>query len=208
MAKIKMKKKSTSTDMTAMCDVAFLLLTFFILTATAKVPEALPVDTPSSTIQIKLPDTDLATIIIGKGKDGKSKVFFDIKGREVRKRTLEGMGQKYGVTFSEDDMNQFALMDDFGVPVAGLKQIINMKAADRSKANQTGIPMDSLDNQLKDWLLIARRATIDLDDKELQIAIKGDAKQDYPSIKKIMDILQDQKVNTFNLVTGLRTKDF
>ena len=208
MAKIKMKKKSTSTDITAMCDVAFLLLTFFILTATAKVPEALPVDTPSSTIQIKLPDTDLATIIIGKGKDGKSKVFFDIKGREVRKRTLEGMGQKYGVTFSEDDMNQFALMDDFGVPVAGLKQIINMKAADRSKANQTGIPMDSLDNQLKDWLLIARRATIDLDDKELQIAIKGDAKQDYPSIKKIMDILQDQKVNTFNLVTGLRTKDF
>jgi len=208
MAKIKMKKKSTSTDMTAMCDVAFLLLTFFILTATAKVPEALPVDTPSSTIQIKLPDTDLATIIIGKGKDGKSKIFFDIKGREVRKRTLEGMGQKYGVTFSEDDKNQFALMDDFGVPVAGLKQIINMKAADRSKANQPGIPIDSLDNQLKDWLLISRRATIDLDDKELQIAIKGDAKQDYPSIKKIMDILQDQKINTFNLVTGLRTKDF
>ena len=208
MAKIKMKKKSTSTDMTAMCDVAFLLLTFFILTATAKVPEALPVDTPSSTVQTKLPDTDLATIIIGKGKDGKSKVFFDIRGREVRKRTLEGMGQKYGVTFSEDDKNQFALMDDFGVPVAGLKQIINMIAADRSKANQGGIPMDSLDNQLKDWLLIARRATIDLDDKELQIAIKGDSKEEYPQIKKIMDILQDQKINTFNLVTGMRGKDF
>ncbi|KUJ60428.1 biopolymer transporter ExbD [Flavobacteriaceae bacterium CRH] len=208
MAKIKMKKKSTSTDMTAMCDVAFLLLTFFILTATAKVPEALPVDTPSSTVQTKLPDSDLATIIIGKGKDGKSKVFFDIRGREVRKRTLEGMGTKYGVTFSEDDKAKFALMDDFGVPVAGLKQIIDLKAADRSKADQRGIPMDSLDNQLKDWLLIARRATIDLDDKELQIAIKGDAKQDYPSIKKIMDILQDQKINTFNLVTGLRTKDF
>ena len=72
MAKIKMKKKSTSTDMTAMCDVAFLLLTFFILTATAKVPEALPVDTPASTVQTKLPETDLATITIGKGK-----VFYD-----------------------------------------------------------------------------------------------------------------------------------
>ena len=66
MAKIKMKKKSTSTDMTAMCDVAFLLLTFFILTATAKVPEALPVDTPASTVQTKLPESDLATITIGK----------------------------------------------------------------------------------------------------------------------------------------------
>lgn len=203
-----MKKKSTSTDMTAMCDVAFLLLTFFILTATAKVPEALPVDTPSSTVQSKLPDSDLAIITIGKGADGKSKVFFDIKGREIRKKTLEGMGSKYGVNFSEDDKTKFALMDDFGVPVTNLKQIIDMKAADRTKANQPGIPLDSLDNQLKDWLLISRRAAIDIDDKELQIAIKGDAKEQYPQIKKIMDILQDQKINSFNLVTGMRGKDF
>ena len=208
MAKIKMKKKSTSTDMTAMCDVAFLLLTFFILTATAKVPEALPVDMPSSTVQSKLPDSDLAIITIGKGADGKSKVFFDIKGRELRKRSLEGMGAKLGVTFSEDDKEKFALMDDFGVPLASLKQIIDMKAADRTKANQPGIPIDSLDNQLKEWLLVSRRAAIDLDDKELQIAIKGDAKEEYPKIKKIMDILQDQKINSFNLVTGMRGRDF
>ena len=208
MAKIKMNKKSASTDMTAMCDVAFLLLTFFILTATAKVPEALPVDMPSSTVQSKLPDADLAIITIGKGEDGKSKVFFDIKGRELRKRSLEGMGAKLGVTFSEDDKEKFALMDDFGVPLASLKQIIDMKAADRTKANQPGIPIDSLDNQLKEWLLVSRRAAIDLDDKELQIAIKGDAKEEYPKIKKIMDILQDQKINSFNLVTGMRGKDF
>lgn len=208
MAKIKMKKKSTSTDMTAMCDVAFLLLTFFILTATAKVPEALPVDMPSSVAQTKLPDSDLAIITIGKGADGKSKVFFDLKGREIRKRTLEGMGAKYGVEFSEDDKTKFALMDDFGVPLTNLKQIIGMKAADRTKANQPGIPLDSLDNQLKDWLLVSRRASIDLDDKELKIAIKGDAKEQYPQIKKIMDILQDQKINSFNLVTGTRGRDF
>ena len=208
MAKIKMKKKSSSTDMTAMCDVAFLLLTFFILTATAKVPEALPVDMPSSTVQSKLPDSDLAIITIGKDKDGKSKVFFDIKGREIRKRTLEGMGAKFGVNFTEDDKTKFSLMDDFGVPVAELKSIIGMKASDRTKANQSGIPIDSLDNQLKEWLLVSRRAAIDLDDKELQIAIKGDAKEEYPAIKKIMDILQDQKINSFNLVTGTRGKDF
>jgi biopolymer transport protein ExbD len=205
---IKMKKKATSTDMTAMCDVAFLLLTFFILTATAKVPEALPVDMPSSTVQSKLPDSDLAIITIGKGDDGKSKVFFDIKGREIRKRTLEGMGAKFGVTFSEDDKTKFALMDDFGVPITSLKSIIGMKASDRVKADQPGIPIDSLDNQLKEWLLVSRRAAIDLDDKELQIAIKGDAKEQYPQIKKIMDILQDQKINSFNLVTGMRGKDF
>ncbi len=199
----KSSKKAASIDMTAMCDVAFLLLTFFILTATAKIPEALPVDTPQSTVQTKLPETDLATLTIGKGK-----VFFDLKGREVRKRTLELMGQKYGVEFTEDEKATFSLMEGIGVPILNLKQLIGMKTAERSKAGQPGVPKDSLDNQLKEWVYNARIANIEVNDKELQIAIKGDAKEEYPDIKKVMDILQDQKINSFSLVTGLRGKNF
>jgi biopolymer transport protein ExbD len=198
-----MSKKAASIDMTAMCDVAFLLLTFFILTATAKIPEALPVDTPASQVQTKLPETDLATITIGKGK-----VFFDLKGREVRKRTLELMGQKYGVAFTEDESSKFALMEGIGVPIANLKQLIAMKTAERSKEGlQPGIPKDSLDNQLKEWIYNARIANIEVDNKELQIAIKGDAKEEYPAIFRVMDILQDQKINNFALVTGLKAKE-
>ena len=196
-------KKSTSIDMTAMCDVSFLLLTFFILTATAKAPEVLPVDTPQSTVQTKLPTDNLATITIGKGK-----VFFDLKGREVRKKTLELMGQKYELEFSDDDTNKFALMESFGVPLQNLKQILDMKASDRAKAGQPGIPKDSLDNQLKEWLLNSRRANIDINNKELEIAIKGDTKEEYATIKQVMDILQEQKINNFSLVTGLRGKNF
>ena len=203
MAKIKMSKKVTSIDMTAMCDVAFLLLTFFILTATAKQPEALEVATPNSTVQTKLPESDLATITIGKGK-----VFFGVTGRDVRKRTLELMGQKYNVAFTPEETEKFALIEGFGVPIESLKSIIAMKSADRIKANQPGIPKDSLNNQLADWIQNARLATIEVADKELNIAIKGDAKEEYPEIKKVMDILQDQKINSFNLVTGLRGKDF
>ena len=83
-----------------------------------------------------------------------------------------------------------------------------MKSAERIKANQPGIPKDSLDNQLADWIQNARLATIEIADKELNIAIKGDSKEEYPEIKKVMDILQDQKINSFNLVTGLRGKEF
>jgi biopolymer transport protein ExbD len=200
---IKMSKKAASIDMTAMCDVAFLLLTFFILTATAKIPEALPVDTPASTVQTKLPETDLATITVGKGK-----VFFDLKGREVRKRTLELMGQKYSVAFTEEEASKFSLMEDIGVPISNLKQLLAMKTAERGKEGlQPGIPKDSLDNQLKEWIYNARIANIEVNDKELQVAIKGDAKEEYPAILKVMDILQEQKINNFNLVTGLRAKD-
>jgi|SRR5690606_6984462 len=204
MAKVKMSKKMTSIDMTAMCDVAFLLLTFFILTATAKQPEPLPVDTPASTVQTKLPDSDLATITIGKGK-----VFFGVTGKEVRKQALIAMGNKYGVEFTQNELERFSVIESFGVPVQNLKQIINMTASERNEKDlQPGIPLDSLNNQLADWIRNSRQATIDVAQKELNIAIKGDARVEYPAIKKVMDILQDQNINSFNLVTGLRGKDF
>ncbi len=209
MAKVKSHKAAGSIDMTAMCDVAFLLLTFFILTATAKAPEPLPVDTPSSTVQTKLPETGLVMITVGKS-EGKEQVFFGMKDRAIRSGALDYMAQKYKLTFTEDEKAQFALVDEFGVPVEGLKQLLAMKASDRVKKGvQSGIPCDSINNQLQDWIQGARKANIDEGaDKELQFAIKGDAKELYPQIKRVMDILQDQKINSFNLVTGLRGKDY
>jgi biopolymer transport protein ExbD len=201
-----MSKKAASIDMTAMCDVAFLLLTFFILTATAKLPEPLPVQTPASTVQTKLPETGLATLTVGKNNVGQS-VFFGMKDRDIRVATLELMGESRGIKFSENEIAQFSLIEEFGVPLSGLKQLIAMSNANRNKSGvQPGIPTDSLNNELKDWIMYARKASIELKDKELDFAIKGDAKQQYPQIRKIMDLLQDQKINNFSLVTGLRAK--
>jgi hypothetical protein len=97
-------------------------------------------------------------------------------------RTLELMGEKYGITFTDGE-NTFSRMDDFGVPISNLKQIIDMKASD-SKAEQPGIPTDSTDNQLKDWIYNARLANIEVNDKELQVAIKGDAKKNIQPFYK------------------------
>ena len=59
MPKVKIPRKSTSVDMTAMCDVAFLLLTFFILTTKFRPQEAVTIDIPSSTAQIPIPEKDI-----------------------------------------------------------------------------------------------------------------------------------------------------
>ena len=201
MAKVKMSKKATAVDMTAMCDVAFLLLTFFILTATAKQPEIVPVETPASTVQVKLPDTDLAIITIA----DEGKVFFGVKAADVRIKTLEFIGQQYNLSFTEDEKKRFSLMEEFGVPVNKLNSLIKLSSTDRNREGvQTGIPHDSTDNQLSEWVKAARNANAEVNDKQLNFAIKGDAKEQYPEIKKVIDILQEQKVNKFNLVTGLR----
>ncbi len=204
MAKVKMSKKSTKIDMTAMCDVAFLLLSFFVMTSTAKVPEPLPVDMPASTRETKLPDTDLATITIGD-----KKVFFGMTGQDLRRDAIGKIAEKYSIQFTEEEVQRFSLIDGFGVPVGNLKQLIALKGDERNKPGlQPGIPYDSLDNQLAEWVLAARYAARDLHGAELKIAIKGDAKEEYPTVKKVIDILQKQKVNKFFLVTGLRSEDF
>jgi biopolymer transport protein ExbD len=202
MPKVKVPRKSTAIDMTAMCDVAFLLLTFFILTATARQPEPLPVDTPTSTVQIKQPTTDIATLTVGQGK-----VFFGVAGTNVRQRTLELMSERYGVAFNQNEKNRFSLMESFGVPIGNLKQIIAMSGTDRNKEGlQGGIPADSVGtnaSELHWWIYNARIATKELNGTSLRFSIKGDSKEEYPTIKKIINMLQTQEVNKFSLITSL-----
>ncbi|HYK75608.1 MAG TPA: biopolymer transporter ExbD [Daejeonella sp.] len=206
MPRVKIARKSTVTDMTAMCDVAFLLLTFFILTATARQPEALPVDTPASTVKVKLPDTDIATVTVGQDK-----VFFGMTSQPVRALTLQKMGELYGIQFTQDEIHRFSLMESFGVPIGNLKQIIAMKNDERNKAGlQPGIPVDSVGvrpSQLYDWIKQSRYATKELNNQDMRLSIKGDAKEEYPAIKKLIDILQSQSINKFSLITSLRGEE-
>ncbi|MBC7654472.1 MAG: biopolymer transporter ExbD [Oligoflexus sp.] len=199
MPKVKIKRKSTVTDMTAMCDVAFLLLTFFILTATARQPEALEVETPSSTVTFKLPDTDISTLTVGQDK-----VFFGVVGYDVRVNTLERMGKQYNINFTDEEKKRFSLIENFGVPVASLKQFIALENSERMKIKQPGIPSDSgANNELKQWILQSRYATKELHNVDLRFSIKGDSNEEYPTIRKVIDILQDQEINKFSLITSL-----
>ncbi|TCK82845.1 ExbD/TolR family protein [Albibacterium bauzanense] len=204
MGKIKIKRANTTIDMTAMCDVSFLLLTFFILTATARQPEPLPVDMPASTVQIKVPDTNLGTLTVGDG----GKVFFGVTGPNVRINMLNRISEKYGITFTDDEKQRFSLIDAFGVPISRLKDLIAMDNTQRiAKGVQPGIPADSTDNQLREWVLAARLATAEVNDQQMRVAIKGDAEEDYPAIKKVIDVLQEQSLNKFSLITNLRVAD-
>ncbi len=68
MAKAKAKRVSIRIDMTPMVDVAFLLLTFFMLTTQFRPPEEVTVELPSSHSAFKVPESDV--IIISVSKEG------------------------------------------------------------------------------------------------------------------------------------------
>ncbi len=198
MPRAHIKRKSTAIDMTAMCDMAFLLLTFFILTSKFKTEDLVPVDIPGSSVTIKVPD-DVATLTIGQGK-----VFLGMEGESIRRQTLESIGQKYNVTFTPAEKAVFETLPSFGVPIASMKQFLNMTPDQRKELKQPGIPTDSVSNELFNWVREARVSAKMLVNKELRISIKGDSKEEYPTIKKIIAILQKQKVNKFSLITSMR----
>lgn len=197
MPKVKVKRKGVSLDMTAMCDVAFLLLTFFILTTKFKPNEAIVVETPSSVSDTKLPESDIMLITVG--PDGR--VFFGVDGQFTRVDLLERIGKHKGLEFTNSQKAKFSLMDGFGVPLNQLSSFLNLDGPDMNRYEQPGIPVDSLTNELGDWVINARYAN-----PKIRIAIKGDKGTDYKVIKKVIATLQDQNINRFNLVTGLEAK--
>ncbi|MFB9842116.1 ExbD/TolR family protein [Mucilaginibacter ginsenosidivorans] len=202
MARIKVPRKSTAMDMTAMCDVAFLLLTFFILTAKLRTEDPLHVDVPASTVTQVVPDDNLSTLTVGQGK-----VFFGIEGTDIRKALLEEMGKQYKISFTPEEEQRFSVIPTFGVPMNQLKQFIGLDEEQRKTFPSPGIPVDSTaNNELSTWIYQARIVTRNLKNQELRFAIKGNAKDEYPAYKKVVDVLQRQNINKFSLITSLKGK--
>ena len=196
MPKVKIKRKSTAVDMTAMCDVAFLLLTFFMLTSNFTIKEPVLVNTPASISEIKIPERNIISILV----DAKGKVFFGIDGQDNRIQLLTKMGALYNLTFSAAELKEFSLVNKFGVPIGLMKSYLALKSEERDMPkNALGIPCDSLDNQFKSWVSLAKGIN-----KDYRIAIKADQATAYPAIKKLMSSLQDINENRYNLLTSLK----
>lgn len=181
-------------DMTPMVDLAFLLVTFFMLTATAIPDEPVAVDTPSSVSIIQIPENDVITITI----DRQQRVFFNVDGQFTRAALLDKIAERYGIAFTAQEKRAFVLMSSIGVPIGSLKQFLSLEPDQRKAVPQPGIPTDSLNNELADWVLQAR-----LSNPKVRIAIKGDNDADYKTVKQVVNTLMDRKVNRFNLVTNM-----
>jgi biopolymer transport protein ExbD len=200
MPKIKLPTKSPHIDMTPMVDLFSVMLTFLMLTATMNKTEPAPVVTPSSISEKKTPDANTMTLLLS--KDDKVYLNFD-NGPDTllkyRPKILTEMGKRYNIEFTERELRDFEKYpSSMGVPITKMKEFLDTKDLKIRTALQTGIPIDSTDNQLSDWIFCTRTVN-----PNVQACILGDTKTGFEIVKKVLDIMADKNVFKFNLITTL-----
>jgi len=201
MGKHKMPKKSTNVDMTAMCDVAFLLLTFFMLATQFKPDEPVTVTTPNSISEVPLPDADIMLITV----DPDGRIFFSIDNQNVRNDLITKLDEQKGLNLTAEEKNNFIIGASVGVPFSQLKSYLAASVDEKAKLDKSapGIPTDTVvtseKNELALWIKEARYSN-----PKLRITIKADAKASYPDIKEVISTLEGWKIFKFSLITGLK----
>jgi len=198
MPKVKIPRKSTAIDMTAMCDVAFLLLTFFILATKQKPPEAVAVQTPSSVSSKAVPDN---SIIITFAKDGRT--FLSLGEETKRDAIIKNINDTRGLNLTPDEMKKLDKMEFIGFPLNQLKGALDIKGnipADK----MPGIPIDSSNNEMVDWLRSISNAYAGTDQSKLEqmLLVKGDKEALYPAFKAIKNAFTKNDIYKFRIITN------
>ncbi len=201
MGHAKLPRKSTHIDMTAMCDVAFLLLTFFMLATKFKPEEPVVVVTPSSISSITLPDKDVMLLTV----DTKGRIFFSIDNKVKRRDLIDYINDDKSLNLNEAEKNAFALDGSIGIPLGQLKSYLASPPSGHSALESAapGIPSDTSviapTNEIAEWIKCARNTN-----PKLRICIKADGDASYPNVSKIIKTLEGWKIFKFNLITNLK----
>ncbi|MBQ1774647.1 MAG: biopolymer transporter ExbD [Prevotella sp.] len=201
MGKVKVKKSDVWIDMTPMSDVMVLLLTFFMMTSTFVKNEAVKVMTPMSVSEIKIPETNVMTVLVD--KDGKIFVGLDTPAKQ--EALLAEMASQYGLSLTNVQLENGRAAANLGVAMKDLQEFLNQpqeKMNDYQKVR--GIPTDSVDgkrSEFQDWV----DAAYEQNGEDMKLAIKADAATPYKTVKKMMSELQDMDRNRYFLITSLKT---
>lgn len=197
MPKVKVPRKSTNIDMTAMCDVAFLLLSFFILATKFKPPDALEVVTPNSVSTKSVDDKNAVYITL----DREGKVYFSVSDENgpEKEKILDLVGQLKGMTFTPQEIKNFKAGGSYiGVPFAQLKSYLNLTPEQMAGFKSPGIPVDTANNELVTWM---RAAATAFQGSKMSLLVKGDNNAKFPSFKGAIDAFKKNELFKFSMIT-------
>ena len=198
MPKVKVPRKSTSVDMTAMCDVAFLLLSFFILTTKFKPTEALAVTTPKSVSTKPVDSKNM--VIITMDKEGKAYLSIGDENTEQKDAILDLVNQWKSLNLTETEKKSFRAAGSYiGVPFTQLKSYLQLTPDQLKNFKADGIPVtDTANNEMEVWMRAVNSA---FQGEKMNLFVKGDNDAKYPSFKGIMTALKKNEIFKFSMIT-------
>jgi len=189
------RPKSPQLDMNPMVDMAFLLVTFFLLATTFKVPEPATVVLPRAVVSEIMPEDQVITITMT--RDGRS--FIGVSTFEARESWIKRFASLYNLALTENQIAAFTMLPGFGVEASSLPGLLDLLPEVRNRTFQEGIPVDTLNNQLADWVVLARTVV-----PRARIAIKADKETPYKHVSNVVRTLTENNILRFNLITDIR----
>ncbi|MDZ4072583.1 MAG: biopolymer transporter ExbD [Sediminibacterium sp.] len=193
MGRAKLPRKSTNIDMTAMCDVAFLLLSFFILTTKFKPAEAIAVTTPNSVAAKVAPDKDIVMITID--KDGK--VFITMDDEQKKEAVCTYLNTNLNLNMN---VAAFKKAGFYGAPFSSMASFLSLPEEQRKGDKLPGIPvLDSTDNQMNVWMRAIKDAYLG---SKMNLLVKGDNAAKYPAFKAVIDAFKKNDELKFQMITN------
>lgn len=199
MPSVKIPKKSTENDMTPFVDIAFLILSFFIMATKMKPPEPVEITTPNSVSTKELPANDAILVEM----DGTGRVFFTMLAEndpESKRTVISNLNTTRNLGLSENEINSFVKSPTIGVPFSQIKGYLSASDEQKKLIAQPGIPIrDTANNELYFWV---RDAVTAFAGKKIDYLIKGDQAAKYPDFKNVLAAFKKNDIFKFQLVTS------
>ena len=190
------KHSSPLIDMTPMVDLGFLLVTFFMMTTQFAPADLVTVTVPHATSEAKLPESNNTTLLIS----SEGKVFFKMSETKNMKILAQKLSEKYMLNLTGNEIDKFSTMSGIGMPFGNLKQFLGLSETEIKNVSQPGIPDETTQNELFNWLIYSR-----ITNPDARVVIKADKKTPYPAVKRVMDTLQECTIYRFSLITDVES---